>query len=100
VDRETLAGRQLVLHSHDGGKLPKDVLVVLQEYAIMGIMRFCTLALALALGIGATGMAQASPAKQKTYHAPKYKKGKKFKQSKASKVKPRKAKKVKRARRA
>jgi hypothetical protein len=62
-------------------------------------MRFCTLALAFVLGIGATGMAQASPAKQKTYHAPKVKKGKKFKQSKASKVKPRKARKIKPAHR-
>lgn len=60
----------------------------------MWIMRFRTLALALALCFGSTAMVQASPAKQKTYKA-KRQKGKKYKQSKAAKVKPRKAKKIK-----
>jgi hypothetical protein len=62
------------------------------------IMRFRTLALALALSCGVTGMVQAAP--KKTVHAVKYPKAtksKRFKQSKASKVKPRKAKKFKRA---
>jgi hypothetical protein len=60
----------------------------------MWIMRFRTLALALALCLGTTAMMQASPAKQKTYKA-KRQKGKKYKQSKAAHVKPRKAKKIK-----
>jgi hypothetical protein len=62
------------------------------------IMQFRTLALALALSCGVTGMIQAAP--KKTAHAvkaPKTKKGKRYKQSQASKVKPRKAKKIKRA---
>ena len=64
----------------------------------MGIMRLRTLALALALSFGVTGMVQTAGAKQTVRHA-KIQKAKKFKQSKASRVKPRKAKKVKPARR-
>ena len=61
-------------------------------------MRFRTLALALALTCGVTGVVQASAKKPavRRVKSPKIKKTKRFKQSKASKVKPRKAKKVKR----
>ena len=61
------------------------------------IMRFRTLALALALSCGVTGLVQAAPKKVHAVKVPKAKKGKRYKQSKASKVKPRKAKKIKRA---
>jgi hypothetical protein len=61
------------------------------------IMQFRTLALALALSSGVTGMVQAAPKKTHAVKAPKTKKGKRYKQSNASKVKPRKAKKTKRA---
>jgi cytochrome c556 len=65
-------------------------------------MRLRTLALALALSCGVTGMIQAAPKKTavrraKTYKAKKVKKARKFKPAKASKIKPRKAKKFKRA---
>jgi len=70
------------------------------------VMRFRTLALAIALCFGTTALAQAAPAKQKIYKTPKVKarkakpaKGAKGVVSKASKVKPRKAKKVKPVRR-
>ena len=67
-------------------------------------MRFRTLALALALSCGVTGMVQAA-AKMTAVRQPrrqkiKIKKTKQYKQSKASKVKPRKAKKVKTVKRA
>lgn len=65
---------------------------------ILGSRRFRTLALALALAFGATGVVQAAGAKQ-TVRKTKRQNAKRFKQSKASKVKPRKAKKVKHARR-
>lgn len=61
------------------------------------IMRFRTLALALALSCGVTGLVQAAPKKAHAVKVPKAKKGKRYKQSQASKVKPRKAKKTKRA---
>ena len=64
-------------------------------------MRLRTLALALALSCGATGLVQAAakrPAVQRAKRV-KVKKTKRFKQSKASKIKPRKAKKVKRTQR-
>jgi hypothetical protein len=60
-------------------------------------MRLRTLALALALCCGVTGMIQAAPKKVHAVKVPKAKKDKRFKQSKASKVKPRKAKNTKRA---
>ena len=64
-------------------------------------MRFRTLALALVLSCGVTGVVEAAkkPAVQPARHqkAKKYKPNKKFKQSKASKYKPRKAKKIKHA---
>ena len=60
-------------------------------------MRFRTLALALALSCGLTGVVEAAKRPAPHQKAKKYKPGKKFKQSKASKYKPRKAKKVKRA---
>ena len=63
----------------------------------MGIMRLRTLALALALTLGATTLVQASSAKQTVRHT-KIQKSKRFKQSKASKVKPRKARKINPAR--
>jgi hypothetical protein len=61
-------------------------------------MRLRTLALALALSCGATGMVQAAAKKPAVRRAKrvKIKKTKQYKQSKASKVKPRKVKKVKR----
>jgi hypothetical protein len=63
-------------------------------------MRFRTLALALALSCGVTGVVEAAAKKPVVRRAKrqKIKQQKKFKQAKASKVKPRKAKKVKRAR--
>jgi hypothetical protein len=61
------------------------------------IMQFRTLALALVLSCGVTGMVQAAPKKTHAVKAPKARKDKRFKQSKASTVKPRKAKKTKRA---
>ncbi|MCX6631901.1 MAG: hypothetical protein NTW28_30200 [Candidatus Solibacter sp.] len=63
-------------------------------------MRFRTLALALALSCGVSGVAEAAaknPVVRRTKHQ-KIKKQKRFKQAKSSKVKPRKAKKVTRAR--
>jgi hypothetical protein len=65
-------------------------------------MRFRTLALALALSCGVTGLVQAAPGKTTVHRAKrqkikKVKPGKRFKQSKAAKVKPRKARKVKHA---
>ena len=62
-------------------------------------MRLRTLALALALSCGATGLVQAAAKRPSVQRAKrvKVKKTKRFKQSKASKVKPRKAKTVKRA---
>jgi hypothetical protein len=63
-------------------------------------MRFRTLALALALSCGVTGVVQEAAAKKPAVQRArrqKIKKTKKFKQSKASKVKPRKARKIKRA---
>ena len=70
-------------------------------------MRLRTLALALALSCGVTGMVQAAAKKpavrsakrQKIKKIKKTKTPKRFKQSKASKVKPRKAPKIKRAHR-
>ena len=62
-------------------------------------MRLRTLALAVALSCGVTGMIQAAPKKTAVQRAKKLKvrKARKFKQAKASKIKPRKAKKIKRA---
>ncbi len=60
-------------------------------------MRFRTLALALALSCGLTGVVQAAKKPASHQKAKKYKPNKRFKQSKASKYKPRKAKKVKHA---
>ena len=56
-------------------------------------MRLRTLALALALSCGVTGMAEAAARKPKVQRVKKVKiqKTKRWKQSKASKVKPRKA---------
>ena len=56
-------------------------------------MRLRTLALALALSFGITGMAEAAARKPKVQRVKKVKiqKTKRWKQSKASKVKPRKA---------
>jgi hypothetical protein len=64
-------------------------------------MRLRTLALALALSFGVTGMAEAAARKPKVqrYKSPKIQKTKRYKQSKASKIKPRKAAKIKRAHR-
>ena len=67
-------------------------------------MRLRTLALAVALSCGITGMIEAAAKKPavrqaKRQKVKKVKPGKKFKQAKASKVKPRKVKKVKRAHR-
>ena len=66
-------------------------------------MRLRTLALALALSFGVTGMAEAAAKRPKVqrFKSPKVKiqKTKRYKQSKASKVKPRKAMKIKRAHR-
>jgi hypothetical protein len=65
-------------------------------------MRLRTLALALALSCGVTGVVQAASKKPATYRVKRQKiqKTKRFKQSKASKVKPRKATKVKPVKRA
>jgi hypothetical protein len=62
-------------------------------------MRLRTLALALALSCGVTGLAEAAARKPKVQRAKKVKiqKTKRWKQSKASKVKSRKAPKVKHA---
>ena len=69
-------------------------------------MRLRTLALALALSFGITGMAEAAAKRPKVqrFKSPKIKKTKiqktqRYKQSKASKVKPHKAPKIKRAHR-
>jgi hypothetical protein len=64
-------------------------------------MRFRTVALALALSLGVTGLVQASKTTQvagtQRQKARKVKSGKRMKQAKAAHVKARKAKKVKRA---
>ena len=60
-------------------------------------MRFRTLALALALSCGVTGVVQAKQHAPKPQKTKKYKPSKRYKQSKAAKVKPRKARKVKHA---
>jgi hypothetical protein len=63
-------------------------------------MRFRTLALALALSCGVSGVVQAAAKNSsvRRVKGQKIRKARKFKQFKASKVKPRKARKVKRAR--
>ena len=65
-------------------------------------MRIRTLAIALALSIGATGLVQAAPKnpavrRAKRVKVKKMKPGKRMKQAKATRVKARKAKPVKRA---
>ena len=65
-------------------------------------MRLRTLALALALSFGVTGMAEAAAKKPKVQRLNKpqkfkIQKTKRYKQSKASTIKPRKAEKIKRA---
>ena len=60
-------------------------------------MRFRTLALALVLSCGLTGVVHAAKKPATHQKIKKYKPSKRFKQSKAAKVKPRKAKKIKHA---